>query len=57
MIWKLKKQIFVGRGRIMKEGIHTKDWLKLVNELRKELPPEWFEVVMDILEKYSTNYI
>ena len=41
----------------MKEGIHSSNWLKLVNELRKELPEKWFEVVMDILEKHSTNYL
>ena len=40
-----------------KLGIHSQDWLKLVNELRKELPENWFEVVMDILEKYSTRYM
>ena len=41
----------------MKIGIHSLNWLKLVNELRKELPEKWFEVVMDILEKHSTNYL
>jgi len=41
----------------MKIGIHSSNWLKLVNELRKELPEKWFEVVMDILEKHSTNYL
>lgn len=40
-----------------KLGIHNLDWLKVVNELRKELPEKWFEVVMDILEKYATRYI
>ena len=40
-----------------KIGIHNKDWLRVINELRKELPEKWFEVVVDILEKHSTKYI
>ena len=41
----------------MKQGIHSSDWFKVVEILRKELPNKWFNVVMDILEKYLTNYL
>jgi len=41
----------------MKRGIHSQDWDKLVSELKEKLPSAIFEWVLEILEKYSTNYL
>jgi len=40
----------------IKLGIHTKDWDKLIEDIRKEIPQPYSGIVVGILHKFATPY-
>ena len=41
---------------MLKLGIHSSDWDKLLAELREQLPELFYNIVVEILITHSTNY-
>ena len=41
----------------MKLGIHSSDWDKLIETIRKEIPKLYADIVISILEKFATTYL
>jgi len=44
------------KEKIMKLGIHSSNWDKLIVEIRENIPEPYLSVILKILRKYSTPY-
>jgi ribosomal protein L1 len=55
----LESKIYLRRAKMpdYKVGIHTKDFDKLIEEIRKEIPQPYSGIVVGLLYKYATSYI